>query len=136
MKHIQKFEAYHPDDDKYYTLLDRVGHGNMPKDLLKDALPMSDEEVRRISSLFPPLYKCDYTKSRIYLEDEHTIHFLDIPTIKCVRDKGCIIQVYKLEDEWFILSMADIKGKGRIYFKVDQFDGLKYIIDKTCVKSI
>jgi len=52
---------------------------------------MSDEEVRRISNLFPPLYKCDYTTSRIYIEDVNNLDFLTIPTIKCVREKGCII---------------------------------------------
>jgi len=128
MIYIKQFEAYHPDDDKYYTLLEN----NEPSSLLIHSIQMNRDEYIRISELYPIGYICEV--DLIYITDDQSRRSVSILKAKRPGAGGCIMRIFKLPDEWYLLSMSDIKEGGTIYFKVDQFEGLEYMLNKLCVK--
>lgn len=128
MKYIQKFESNK--DDEYYTLLDHETYGD-PRDSTHDAINMDRDEYNKISKLYPYGYKCQYKEEYVDVGGEDNISIRDVFILKAVNvERRSIQRIYKLEDEWYILSVSDLKDLGTIFFKVDQFDGLKYIINK------
>ena len=90
----------------------------MDKDSIKDTLILTDKQKEEINSLL--------SKWNIKL----SVHLYE-PTPK-ISYKDLTIDIYPIEDEWFLLKITDyvsLRGWKIYYYKCDQMGGLLHFIE-------
>lgn len=157
MKYLNLFESFDigyrgecvcitPMDQKYYIEIsedeaDRLRFGVPVTDFIQhqgQMIPsgdtkngswcdLSDNEIEKILNYFPNKEKID--KQILFLKSVYKKSL-------CIKDKnnkpfigwgGC--NIFKLNDEWFIVEEIGRFDDERSYYKCDQMDGLKKLID-------
>lgn len=112
------------EDPNYFTLVD----GDEVAELFERLIDFEKDEVAKIKGLFTNKYFIEEGKWKRYNSDNI------VTFIEAIRPKFCKIRIWKLEDEWYIVSTSDADGKGQVFDKCDQFDGLERLLNKTLVK--
>lgn len=112
------------EDPNYFTLVD----GDEVAELFERLIDFEKDEVVKIKGLFTNKYFIEEGKWKRYNSDNI------VTFIEAIRPKFCKIRIWKLEDEWYIVSTSDADGRGQVFDKCDQFDGLKRLLNKTLVK--
>lgn len=97
-------------------------------------------EVEEIKKLFSDKYQLSFfiIDGGIWKESKQgkfiNMEKVPISLIEATRLNSCIIRIWKLEDEWYLVSTSDADDKGSVYDKCDQFDGLKRLLNQILVK--
>lgn len=116
--------------DDYYKLIDNSDWDEYEiklEELLQMALEFTEDESTDIRKVVPKVY------SLTFIERPRNKQCIEI--IRSEKKRGsCLIRIWKLPDEWFLVSLGDIDERGTIYFKCDQFEGLQYFLNKTLLK--
>lgn len=110
------------EDRHYFTLVDE----HELAELFDKIIDFESDEVVEIMDLFTDKYHV--TEGR-WMHNHEIVNF-----IKATRPKFCLIKIWKLEDEWYLVSTSDADNNRAIFEKCDQFDGLKRLLNKMLVK--
>jgi hypothetical protein len=119
MKHIKLFENFEEDD--YFKLIENEDLDN----LFSRLVSIENGEFEKIQKLFSDKYT---------VREEKCKNGGIFSFIKACRIKFSILRIWKLEDDWYLVSISDSDDNGRIFFKCDQFDGLENFLKTTLVK--
>ncbi len=111
------------EDPHYFTMISQ----DEVDELYDNLISFKDDEIERIKELFSDKYLVYKKTWKKYDSDNAEIF------IEAIRP-NCIIRIWKLEDEWYIVSTSDANDRGRVNDKCDQFDGLKRLLNKILVK--
>ena len=104
------------------------------------ALTYTDKEFNKINSIIPTKNLINDVKLLNHEEEGVSVYFNiildgDIDHILHYRK----VWIFKLDDEWYLVKVFDAKRKGRcdfIYYKCDQFYGLKNLIKDEIFKDV
>lgn len=111
------------EDPHYFTMISQ----DEVDELYDNLVSFKDDEIEKIKELFSDKYLV-YKKTWKKYDSDNTEIF-----IEAIRP-NCIIRIWKLEDEWYIVSTSDANDRGRVNDKCDQFDGLKRLLNKILIK--
>lgn len=96
--------------------------------LFDKIVDFEDGEIEKIKVLFTDKYLVREGKWKKY-NGNNAVSFME-----AIRSNFCLIRIWKLEDEWYLVSTSDVDNRGGVFDKCDQFDGLKRLLDKTLIK--
>jgi hypothetical protein len=107
-------------DHLYYRLLDN--HED-PDEILKTAIDITETDIQKITKVASSVYKVSIEQN-------------EVKYVKLVRNRYCIIKIWRLIDEWYLIKVGGFKeGSGYIYEMCDQIEGLEYLLNKM-IRSI
>ena len=128
MKYLKLFENF---DDDYFRL---IGSEELQKQhYFSRLVNLDDGEFEKIKGLFPSGYNVSEEKWKGSVSFVEAIRTAINPITRKYMYLG-IIKIWKMKDEWYLVSTSDIKDRGRILQMCDQFEGLKRLLEKSLVK--
>lgn len=117
------------DYSQYYTDISTDAANNL---IATKMMNFDEDEIDKIKKLFTSKYKLVSDKWTSYDDDGGQVKMCNV--LIATRENGCIIRIWKIEDDWYIVAISDIEDRGRIYDKCDQFEGLRVLFNKILVK--